>query len=195
MNYFKSIANSPDIYLNDTILYEKILGSRRPSNYFWAITILVGAIGFLSVGISSYIGKDLLPFLNSEGIVFFPQGLVMSFYGVLGIFVSIYQWLVIFWKVGEGFNEFDRNKGTMRLFRWGFPGKDREIDIVYPLTEIQSIRVDIKEGLNPSRVIYVTIKGKPDIPLTQVGSPMALSEIEDVAAKLASFLKVTIEGL
>ena len=182
-------------YLSDNILYEKILGSRRPSNYFWAITILVGASGFLTVGISSYLDTNLLPFLNSDGIVFFPQGLVMSFYGILGILISFYQWLVIFWKVGEGFNEFDKNKGTMRLFRWGFPGKDREIDIVYPLTDVQSIKVDIKEGLNPSRVIYVTIKGKPDIPLTQVGAPMALSDIEEVAAKLASFLKISIEGL
>ena len=54
---------------------------------------------------------------------------------------------------------------------------------------------EIKEGINPRRVIYLRIKGKRDIPLTRIGQPLTLEEIEQKAADLARFLQVSIEGL
>jgi hypothetical protein len=39
------------------------------------------------------------------------------------------------------------------------------------------------------------VKGKPDIPLTRIGEPIPLGELERKAAELASFLQVSIEGL
>lgn len=150
------------------IYYEKIIGSRRLSNYFWAITILLASIGFLIVGISSYMGFNIIPFLKSDEIVFFPQGIVMCFYGICGTLLSVYQWLVIIWNVGEGYNKFDKKNQRMKLFRWGFPGKNREINITYGLNEIRSIKVEIKEGLNPTRIIYVCLKSEKNIPLSMV---------------------------
>jgi hypothetical protein len=172
-----------------------VLGSRRWSNYCWASLIFLGGIGFLLTGISSYLGFNILPFLKAETIIFFPQGLVMCFYGFLGLLFSVYLWLTIFWNVGEGFNEFNKKDELVRIFRWGFPGKNRRIDLSYSLNDIQCIRVEIQEGLNPRRTIYMRVKGNRDIPLTRVGQPMTLEQIEKQAAELAKFLQVSLEGV
>ena len=117
----------------------------------------------------------------------------MCFYGILGLIFSLYLWLTIFWSVGGGFNEFNKQEGIVRIFRWGFPGKNRKIDLCYPLKDVEAIRLELKEGLNPRRTIYIRIKGKRDIPLTRIGQPMTLEEIEKQAAELAKFLQVSLE--
>ena len=53
----------------------------------------------------------------------------------------------------------------------------------------------ISDGVNPRRVVYVRCKGKSDIPLTRIGQPLTLAEVEKQAADLAKFLGVPIEGL
>jgi hypothetical protein len=184
-----------DIFNSDLIFRESIIGSRRFSNYWWASIIFLGGLGFLFVGISSFLEFNIIPFLDANNILFFPQGLVMSFYGIIGLLLSLYFWLIILWNVGEGYNEFNKDEGMMYIFRWGFPGKNRRILLSYPIKEIEAIRVEIKEGFNPQRTLYVQIKGKPDIPLTRIGEPLSLGEIEKKAADLASFLQVAIEGL
>jgi hypothetical protein len=161
-----------------------IIGERRFSNYFWATVVLVGALGFLIKGTSS-----------SDEIPFIPQGLLMSFYGSIGILLSIYWWFLIFWNVGGGFNEFNKKDGFIRLFRWGYPGKNRRIDFSYPLKEVEAIRVELKQGLDPQRTIYIRLKGKREIPLTGIGQPLTLKEIEKQASELANYLQVSLEGL
>ena len=67
-----------------------VLGSRRFSNYFCSILLLVGGFGFLLSGLSSYFHQNLLPFANPSELVFIPQGLVMMFYGTLSFSLSVY---------------------------------------------------------------------------------------------------------
>lgn len=177
----------------DVIRRYIISGSRRFSNYWWGTVIFLGGSGFLLTGVSSYLGKDIFPFIQSKNILFFPQGLVMCFYGVLGILFSLYVWFTLLWSIGSGFNEFNRKAGSVRIFRWGFPGKNRRIDIWYPMTDIESIRVEWKEGLSPRRSIYMRIKGNREIPLTRVGQPTTLDQIESQAAELAKFLHVSLD--
>ena len=125
-----------------------IIGERQSSHYWWASLVLLGSSGFLLSGILSYfttqasvntfneVSNSLMyiPFLaQSKNIAFFPQGLLLSFYGLLGFILSIYWWFLIFWNVGGGFNEFDKKKGSIRIFRWGYPGKKRRIYLVYNL--------------------------------------------------------------
>lgn len=174
---------------------EIVVGSRRFSNYFWATVIFLGAFGFFIVGVSSYFQSSLFPFFVVKGILFFPQGLVMTFYGIAGLLLSLYLWLTIFWSVGGGYNEFNKDEGVLKVFRWGFPGKNRRISLVYPLTDVEAVTVDIKEGINPRRIIYLRLQGKRQIPLTRVGQPLTLAEIEQQAAELASFLQVSLEGI
>ena len=176
-----------------------IPGSRQFSNYWWGIIIFFAGSGFLVTGTSSYLRlyqtQDNLPivsFLSAKNIVFFPQGLVMCFYGILGLLFSSYLFFTIFWQVGSGFNEFNKRKGYVRVFRWGFPGKTRKIDIIHTIETIEGIRVDIKEGITSQRAVYMQIKGKRGIPLTRFGQPLTLEEIEAEAAELARFLQVPL---
>jgi hypothetical protein len=172
-----------------------ILGERRISNYWWSATILLGSFGFLFTGISSYLGFSLIPGLINTDITFFPQGLLMCFYGSLGFILSIYWWLLIFWNVGGGFNEFNKKNGTIRIFRWGYPGKNRRIDLSYLLKDVESIKVELQQGFDSQRTIYLCLKNKREIPITGIGQPLTLKEIEKQASDLANFLQVSLEGI
>lgn len=180
---------------SNLLLRQSILGSRRLSNYFWAAISTGGGVGFLLASLSSYFQVNLLPFSDPTQLIFIPQGVAMGFYGVAGTLLGLYLWLVVVWDVGSGYNEFNRETGKVTIYRQGFPGKNRKIELIYPLEDIQSIRVDIREGLNPKRALYLRIKGKGDLPLTRVGQPISLSELENQGAALARFLAVPLEGL
>lgn len=232
MNLETKNINLTDAKKNTNLIRRYIIiGERRLSNYWWASVIFVGACGFLYTGISAYLGQSLFSFIfssiisasdqsqtivnNSFDITFFPQGLLMSFYGSLGLLLSLYWVLLIFWNVGGGFNEFNKKDGFIRIFRWGYPGKNRKIDLVYSLKDVEAIRVELKQGLDPQRTIFLRLKGtsgltnnsdvsnntkpmqgfKREIPLTGISQPLTLKEIEKQASELANFLQVSLEGL
>jgi len=174
---------------------QSIVGSRRFSNYWWATIVAIGGVGFLLSGISSYLHVNLLPFSDPTQLVFLPQGLAMSFYGAAGTLFSLYLWATILLDVGSGYNEFDKAAGQVKIFRWGFPGKNRKIELTFAIDTIQAVKVNLQEGLNPKRELYLRVKGRRDIPLTRVGQPLALSELENQGAELARFLGVPLEGL
>ncbi|MCL6435232.1 MAG: photosystem I assembly protein Ycf4 [Leptolyngbyaceae cyanobacterium HOT.MB2.61] len=177
------------------VLRQDILGSRRFSNYWWATVVSLGGLGFLLAAISSYLHVNLLPFSDPTRLVFIPQGIAMGFYGLLGMLFGLYLWLTILWDVGGGYNEFNKETGTIKIFRWGFPGKTRKIEVTCKTEDVQAVRVQLKEGLNPKRALYLRVKGMRDIPLTRVGQPIALSTLENQGAELARFLGVPLEGL
>nr|YP_010728640.1 photosystem I assembly protein Ycf4 [Phymatolithon calcareum]WEA76927.1 photosystem I assembly protein Ycf4 [Phymatolithon calcareum] len=172
-----------------------ILGSRRLSNYWWATIIFLGGISFFLVGMSSYFNLEILPFAKASGILFIPQGAIMIFYGTLATALSIFLWLTILWNVGAGYNEFNNDKGIITIFRLGFPGRNRSLSLTYRIQDIQAIRINIQDGLTPKREIYLKIKDSREIPLTRVGQPLLLSEIEEQASELAKFLGVVLEGI
>lgn len=193
---------------NDLIRRYLITGERRFSNYWWATVVLFGASGFLITGLISYMNSNPLSIENlsfdrkatetlSSNISFFPQGLLMCFYGTLGLLLSLYWWFLIFWNVGGGFNEFNKKESFIRIFRWGYPGQNRKIDLYYTLKEVESIRVELKQGglADSQRTIYLKLKGKKEIPLTGIGEPLTIQEIEKQASELANFLQVSLEGL
>ncbi len=179
----------------DRLLHQNVLGSRRLSNYWWAVIVTLGSSGFLLAGLSSYLRINLLLVTDPTELVFVPQGLVMGLYGTVGLLLALYLWLVIFWDIGGGYNEFNQETGTFTIFRWGFPGKNRQIEIDSPIQDVQSVRITLKEGLNPRRALYLRVKGRRDIPLTRVGQPISLTELETQGAELARFLGVPLEGL
>jgi hypothetical protein len=179
----------------DRVLKYSVLGARRFSNYWWATIVTLGATGFFLASLSSYLQINLLPFADPTSLIFIPQGVAMGFYGVAGITLASYLWVIIALDVGGGYNEFNKETGQVRIFRSGFLGKNRKIEIEYPLDNVQAIRVDIREGLNPKRALYLRVKGRPDIPLTRVGQPLPLSDLENQGAELARFLQVPLEGL
>nr|YP_011006583.1 Photosystem I assembly protein Ycf4 [Halosiphon tomentosus]WAM63728.1 Photosystem I assembly protein Ycf4 [Halosiphon tomentosus] len=181
--------------VNKLLKRDIVTGSRRFSNYFWTLTLFFGGLGFLIAGISSYFQKNILSFINSTELSFLPQGLVMTFYGVVAISLSIYIGLTILWDVGSGYNEFDKENELIRIVRRGFPGKNRQILLVYPFKNIKSIKLNIQDGINPKRVIYLCTKDQREIPLTPVEQPRSLEILENEASELARFLNINLEGL
>nr|YP_009557011.1 photosystem I assembly protein Ycf4 [Trigastrotheca stricta]QBC70726.1 photosystem I assembly protein Ycf4 [Trigastrotheca stricta] len=180
---------------SERIWIELITGSRKISNFCWAFILFLGSLGFLLVGISSYLGSssNLISLLPPQQIIFFPQGIVMSFYGIAGLFISSYLWCTIAWNVGSGYDRFDRKEGIVCIFRWGFPGKNRRIFLRFLIKDIQSIRIELQEGIYTRRVLYLEIRGQGAIPLTRTDENLTPREIEQKAAELAYFLRVPIE--
>ena len=181
--------------MEQEIRQDTIVGARRFSNYFWGILLIFGGIGFLLAGISSYFKINLLPFANPSELIFIPQGLVMMFYGTISLFLSFYIIATMFWNVGSGYNEYNKIENLVKIIRKGFPGKNSEILLTYPLATIQSIGIKISEGLNPQRSIYLCLKDNRKIPLTAVQEPISISELEKQAADLAKFLDLKLENL
>ena len=181
--------------MQENIRQDKIIGSRRFSNYFWASFLFIGGICFLLAGFSSYLKINLLPFTNSTELVFIPQGLVMMFYGTLSFGISIYIITTVLLDIGGGYNEYNRIEELVKIVRKGFPGKNREILLTYPFSNIKYIGIKITEGLNPTRSIYLCLKDDRKIPLTPVQEPTSISNLEEEAASLAKFLNLKLENL
>jgi len=181
--------------MQQEIRQDKIVGSRRFSNYFWALFLFLGGLGFLLAGLSSYFKINLLPLTNPTELVFIPQGLVMMFYGTLSLGISIYTIITVILDIGSGYNEYNKLENLVKIVRKGFPGKNREILLTYPLSNVRAIGIKITEGLNPTRSIYLCLKDERNIPLTPVQEPTAISNLEEEAADLAKFLDLKLENL
>ncbi|MDJ0727524.1 MAG: photosystem I assembly protein Ycf4 [Prochloraceae cyanobacterium] len=177
------------------VLRQEILGSRRFSNYFWATVVSIGGVGFLLAGLSSYFKVNLLLVSDETGLQFLPQGIALLFYGTAGSLLATYLWLLVFWNVGGGYNEFNKETGQVKIFRSGFPGEDRRIEFDFPIDDVISVKAEIREGLNPKRTLYLRANKRQDIPLSPVGEPISLSKLENQGAELARFLEVPLEGL
>jgi hypothetical protein len=186
--------SSPPNFSTDSVnlIYkQRVIGSRRLSNYLLAITVSLGGFGFFLASLSSRLGRDVLPLLHASQLVWNPQGLVMGLYGAAAIILAIYLWTVIFVDLGSGSNCFDKSKGLAFITRNGLRNL---IQVEIPLKEIYAIRLDIREGLNPVRRLSLRVQGRRDLPLTTVAQPQALAELEQSGATLARFLGVPLEG-
>jgi uncharacterized membrane protein YdbT with pleckstrin-like domain len=175
-----------------TVLEQPVLGSRRLSNVLVALVVSAGGLGFLLTSLSSRLGVDLLPIGHPAALEWVPQGLVMGLYGIAAVLLSLYLWAVIGLDVGSGSNRFDRSSGEATITRRGFR---QRIDVTIPLQQIQAVKVEVRDGLNPRRRLALRVQGRRDMPLTRVGEPMPLAELELGGAQLARFLGVPLEGL
>jgi hypothetical protein len=180
---------------DNLVLRQEVVGSRRLSNYFWAVIVAIGGIGFLLGGLSSYLKVNLLLVSDTTRLQFVPQGVALLFYGTAGTLLAVYLWLSILLNIGGGYNEFNKETGIIKIFRWGYPGKNRRIDLDWKIEDVQAVRAEVREGLNPKRELFLRVKQRRDIPLTRVGEPISLSTLENQGAELARFLEVPLEGL
>ena len=131
---------------NKSVLRYEVLGARRFSNLLWGAVVTIGGVGFLLAGLSSYTHTNLLPVGDATNLTFIPQGIALSFYGVAGSLLAIYLWLSMLWNVGGGYNEFNKSKKQVILYRQGYPGKNRKVEIEIPFKKVKAIRIDIREG-------------------------------------------------
>lgn len=178
-----------------SIRIDYIVGSRRLSNYWWAIIVLAGGCGFLLAGLSSYLQFDLLPFTKLNDLVFIPQGVMMIFYGIIAILLGIFLWLTILWNIGGGYNRFDTDIGIITIFRLGFPGSNREIYVKYSLDEIKAVKIECEHGFKSKNEIYLQTKDRREIPLTSVSKSLLFFELEKQATEIAQLLDVPLYGV
>nr|WNG72118.1 photosystem I assembly protein Ycf4 [Mammillaria elongata] len=59
---------------SERIWIELIRGSRKISNFCWAFILFLGSLGFLLVGISSYLGRNLISLFPPSNFFFFHRG-------------------------------------------------------------------------------------------------------------------------
>ena len=178
---------------NNSTLTSYFDGSRSLSNIFWASAVSLGGFGFFLTGPSSFFKTNLIFFSDSTGIAFIPQGIVLVFYGTVGSILGIFIALTAWWNVGSGYNEYNRDRQEVTLYRKGFPGKNREITFTFPFADIKSIKMRIKEGINPKRQLLLCLTDTREIPLTGIEQPRALNKIEDEAIAIAKYLNVFLE--
>jgi hypothetical protein len=79
------------------------------------------------------------------------------------------------------------------LYRKGFPGKNRELMFSFSFNEIKSIKMRIKDGINPKRQLLLCLTDSREIPLTGIDQQVALNKIEDEAITIAKYLNVFLE--
>ena len=81
----------------------------------------------------------------------------------------------------------------MVIYRRSFPGKNQELRFSFAFNEIKSIKMRIKDGLNPKRQLLLCLADNREIPLTGIEQPTALNKIENDAITLAKYLNVFLE--
>nr|UNJ15648.1 photosystem I assembly protein Ycf4 [Cyanidiaceae sp.] len=173
---------------------DKIAGAKRISNYLLLIVMLVGGIRFFIFGFSSYftVGSNiaLFSYWSDSDIRFIPQGITMVFYGTMAICLGIYTYFSIYYDIGGGYNEFNLISKKVVVFRKGFPGKNRLIKFVFPITHLKSVKVMVRDGINPKYEVFLYTKDQMKIPISQV---FKLSQLETQASEIARFLGLAVE--
>ena len=74
-------------------------------------------------------------------------------------------------------------------------GLFKNIEIEIPIDEIKAVKLEVREGFNPLRRVSLRIKGRKDLPISRVGSPKPLLDLENEGAEIARFLEVNLEGI
>jgi len=179
----------------ENTIKEEIIGARNKGSILTMLILFFAGIGFFLVGLSCYLGINLIQITETKDISFIPQGIVMLFYGTGAIGIDIYLFITIICNVGSGYNEFSKTDNLVRIVRLGFPGKNRTIFLSYEFKNIKNLKFLIKQGLNPRCNILLVLKDKREIPLFPAQFLLNPSEIENKAIRLSKFLDVSLENL
>ena len=181
--------------MDSTFLKENITGARNINSIVIMFILFFAGLGFFLAGLSSYLNINLLIITDTKAIVFIPQGIAMLFYGTCAIGISIYLFLTILWKVGSGYNEFSKEENIIRIVRIGFPGKNRTLFLSYEFKNIKSLKLLLKQGLNPRCNILLVLKDKREIPLFPAQFLLNPKTLEKKAVQWAKFLNVPLENI
>jgi hypothetical protein len=177
------------------IYKEKILGARNNRTIIIMIILILAGLGFFLAGLSSYFKKNFLIISDSSSLSFFPQGIIMMFYGSLALGIGFYLLLTIFWNIGSGYNEFSKEDQIVKIVRIGFPGKNNKIFLSYDFKNIKTIKFSIKNGLNPRSNLFLVLKDQREIPLYPAQTLLNPNEVEKKAIYLSNLLNIPLENI
>lgn len=102
---------------DSSVLKEYITKNNKILNNLFNLILLFGSLAFLVTGIFSYFNSNNFTNINSTYIIFYPQGLTMCFYGITGTIISINLIINEYNKLGEGYNEFNKKTGEIKIYR------------------------------------------------------------------------------
>lgn len=168
-----------------------VVGSRRVDNMIYAALSFVAGFGFFALPTSCFVFTT--PALNANVCEngFWPQGLVLIFYGLIALGFCVYLTLIMGLNIGSGWNIFDAQNQYVRIFRWGFPGKHRRIDLCYSLGNVLAIEVQKQAS---GGQLYLALKDQRQIPFcSAVG--MGFEPMEALATDLGQFLQKEVRIL
>lgn len=121
---------------------------------------------------------------------------MLLFYGTAAFLLSCFIYSLISWDIGSGTNIYDLESSVVRLSRRGFPSfdtnlrfKQKNIYLVYPFSEIINIELNIVDGINPTRILYLNLKDGRRIPLTPSNQLTDLAVLEKRAIFITKLLK------
>nr|YP_010007491.1 Ycf4 [Passiflora rhamnifolia]QNR06334.1 Ycf4 [Passiflora rhamnifolia] len=132
------------------------------------------------------------PFNKSTRIDVFPHVIVMFLYGIASLFASFYLQCTSWRNGGSGvsdYDQFNQKPGVVCIFRWGYPGPDPRILILFLIKDIEAIRIHYQEGIDQHFMLFLEVRGKGSISLFRSTD---YEIIEEKAYDLADFLDVPI---
>ena len=116
----------------------------------------------------------------------------MGLYGIAARLLAIYLWGMFAIDFGGGLNCFDKTAGIVLISRRGY---FKQIEVEIPLNDVKAVKLELRDGINPRRRISLRVNGRNDVPLTSVGNPLPITQLEQEGAELARFLSVNLEGI
>jgi hypothetical protein len=120
--------------MHDPLVFkEQIIKENKILNNLFNLALILGSFGFFYTGILSYFNNDAFGKTNITHIIFYPQGLTMCIYGLFGIIISISLMFNEYSKFGEGYNEFNKKTGEIKIYR---KRNNNNIYIKYKINDI-----------------------------------------------------------
>lgn len=182
------------------IIREKYEGARDFTSIFWSIVQPAASLGFLIVGISTYVNepivdwnpvtKQFLGFLRpNEMIQWVPQGIFMSFYGFFGFFLAgPLQWWLVISNQGAGVAEFNKFTRKMTIVRNGEMIKDMDFE------DIKTVVLEYTT-MSPfgGREVYLIDSNGQEVKFMNTIDDLPKRVLERRASELANFLDVELD--
>ena len=133
----------------------------RVKDYIYRACLLFSGFSFLIEGIKSRSFFSEYSFISE--IQFFPQGFRLFFYGILFFLYGFYLFLIRFLSVGSGFNEYDKKKKLITVFRLWYPGRNRRVIKQYSFSKLKSIvlkskKMGAKSGIGCCKTFKIKLK-------------------------------------
>jgi len=179
-------------------MIEDYEGYRTNSAIFWAIVQPIACICFGIMGISSFLGEDLVKwtpftaeylwFLSRDNVAGYPYNMFCCFYGFVGVlFAGPLQWWLLANNKGAGFAQFNTEEGYFSIV------SDGELQYEVPIAEIEAVRMYYTPGIwVGQREIFVVLESGSEVSFMKNFS-LDREEMEDKAGALAVHLGVPLE--
>lgn len=94
----------------DNKIIQKVKSKKKILNYIFYLYLITLSIFFSAVGIFSFLNIKNLSFFYTNQIIFFPQGITISIYGIIGILSSLILIKNVNLKLGKNLNKIDKEK-------------------------------------------------------------------------------------